>query len=104
MKEEDVRGNESIDESINNAREPAAGKSRRDFVKLAGKVAIYTPPVMAGLAAPSVQAISKSAIGAYRHSRKHGGPRPTKIGGRRPMPKRTGFFRRFLSRIRSWRR
>ena len=100
MKEEGVRENESV----TSTHEPAAGKSRRDFVKLAGKVAIYTPPVMAGLAAPSVQAISKSAIGAYRHSRKHGGRRPTKIGGRRPIPRRTGFFRRFLSRIRSWKR
>jgi hypothetical protein len=46
-------------------QEKNSRQSRRDFVKLAGKVAVYTPPAMMGLAAPSVHAISKSAIGNH---------------------------------------
>ena len=63
------------------AEKSEAARSRRDFVKLAGKVAVYTPPVMLGLSAPSVHAISKSAIGSHRRNEK---PR---IRGRVPKSK-----------------
>jgi hypothetical protein len=34
--------------------------SRRDFLKKAGKVAVYTPPAMMALSYPSLEAIAKS--------------------------------------------
>lgn len=47
-------------------------KARRKFLEISGKVAVYTPPVMLGLMAPSMQAIANSAGGG---------------GGGRPLPK-----------------
>ena len=39
-------------------------KSRREFVKTAGKLAVYTPPIMMLLMKPSPNAIAASAGGA----------------------------------------
>jgi len=38
-----------------------AGQARRDFVKTAGKLAVYTPPIMILLAKPTTSAIAASA-------------------------------------------
>src|SRR5215831_3709327 len=38
-----------------------AGQARRDFVKTAGKLAVYTPPIMMLLAKPTTSAIAASA-------------------------------------------
>jgi len=36
-------------------------RSRRSFLAVTGKAAVYTPPVMLGLSLPSLEAIAKSA-------------------------------------------
>jgi hypothetical protein len=38
-----------------------AGQARRDFVKTAGKLAVYTPPIMMLLMKPTTSAIAASA-------------------------------------------
>ena len=35
-------------------------ESRRNFLKTAGKIAVYTPPAMMALANPSLEAIARS--------------------------------------------
>jgi hypothetical protein len=39
---------------------PAASKSRRDFLKTAGKLAVYTPPVLMAMSRPSHALFMKS--------------------------------------------
>jgi hypothetical protein len=38
--------------------------SRRDFLKKAGKIAVYVPPAMLALSAPSFEAIAQSSGGS----------------------------------------
>jgi len=43
----------------------AAEESRREFMKQAGKLAVYTPPAVVLLMRPSVNAIAQSAAPSY---------------------------------------
>jgi hypothetical protein len=49
--------NDSIDKSALNESE----NSRREFIKAAGKLAVYTPPVLMVLMRPTPSAIAQSA-------------------------------------------
>jgi len=48
--------------------------ARRHFLSLAGQAAVYTPPVMLGLSAPSMKAIASSATGRVGPIRSGSGP------------------------------
>jgi hypothetical protein len=47
------------------ASEESRLEARRDFLKKAGKFALYTPPIVSLLMYPSMQAIAKSGGGGY---------------------------------------
>ena len=57
--------------------EQAVAESRRDFLKKAGKFAVYTPPAVMVLMKPSYATVSGSANG-----------RPTPTGRPYPIPTR----------------
>ncbi|MGB5301414.1 MAG: hypothetical protein WBN08_09400 [Thiogranum sp.] len=47
--------------------EDAAGQSRRDFLKTAGKFAVYTPPAVMMLMKPGYARMNKSMTGRPHH-------------------------------------
>lgn len=57
--------------------EDAAGQSRRDFLKTAGKFAVYTPPAVMMLMKPGYARMNKSMTGRPHHGQggqgHHGG-------------------------------
>lgn len=53
--------------------EEAAGQARRDFLKTAGKFAVYTPPAVMMLMKPGYARMNKSMTGRpYHHHHRHG--------------------------------
>jgi len=63
-----------------------AREARRDFLKKAGRFAIYTPPAMMVLMRPSSATIARSG-GKHPHRK---GPHDDKPGGDRPGDDRPG--------------
>ena len=61
-----------------------AGQSRRDFLKNAGKFAVYTPPTMMLLMKPGYASMSKSFCGrpGKQKMHHHNGGRGRRIGFR----------------------
>jgi hypothetical protein len=58
-------------EEINeNSDEETATKGRRNFLKKAGKFAIYTPPAMMLMIKPSYATFNKSMVGRPKHKKK----------------------------------
>ncbi len=45
----------------NKIEESGVERSRREFLKTAGKIAVYTPPAMLAMSSPSFASIAKSA-------------------------------------------
>lgn len=62
---------------MNEQIEPKTGNtetdnSRRDFLKKAGKLAVYTPPIMLAMSSPSfATGWGKSGGHNYKHKKKH---------------------------------
>ena len=54
-------------DSIDETGLSEAEKSRREFIKAAGKLAVYTPPALMLLMRPTPNAIAASA-GGYQHT------------------------------------
>lgn len=50
--------------------EEAATKGRRDFLKKAGKFAIFTPPAVMLMIKPSYATFNKSMVGRPKHKKK----------------------------------
>lgn len=76
--------------------------ARRHFLRLAGKAAVYTPPVMLGLSAPSMKAIASSATGQLGQfgSGSKPAPRTSVIqiqGGQKASPSSGGIIRQINS-------
>jgi len=63
--------------------------SRRDFLKTAGKIAVYTPPVMLAISSPSHATFSKSSGVNVRDAR-------SRRSALRRNWRRHSFFSRFF--------
>lgn len=48
---------------VSNKAVDTMSQDRRDFLEIAGKVAVYTPPVMLGLLLPGQHAIASGGVG-----------------------------------------
>jgi hypothetical protein len=52
--------NDGMDQGTNDEQD-GLDASRRDFLKKAGKIAVYVPPAMLALSSPSFEAIAQSS-------------------------------------------
>jgi hypothetical protein len=82
------------------ASEESRLEARRDFLKKAGKFALYTPPIVSLLMYPSMQAIAKSGGGGYG-GRAGGGNRGGGRPSRRGLGNRVGRLRARLAKVRA---